>query len=80
MRSDSVQSDHKSVQEEAEEEAESSQEKKLPGDWNCSCNITDKTRTAPDFKYHDFKNLPWLMISKNSPQIHTSETSVFFVS
>lgn len=77
MRSDSVQSDHKSVQEEAEEEVESSQEKKLPGDWNCSCNITDQTGTAPDFKYCDFKNLPWLMISKNSSQIHKSETSVF---
>lgn len=34
MRSDSVQSDQKSVQEEAaEEEAESSQDKRLPGDW-----------------------------------------------
>lgn len=32
VRSDSVQSDHKSTQEEAEEEAESNQEKKLPGD------------------------------------------------
>lgn len=32
VRSDSVQSDHKSTQEEVEEEAESSQEKKLPGD------------------------------------------------
>lgn len=31
VRSDSVQSDHKSTQEEAEEEVESSQEKKLPG-------------------------------------------------
>lgn len=77
MRSDSVQSDHKSVQEEAEEETESSQEKKLPGYWNCSCNITDKTGTAPDFKYRDFKNLPWLMISKISLHIHKSETSVF---
>lgn len=34
MRSDSVQSDQKSVQEETEEETESSQEKKLPGDWS----------------------------------------------
>lgn len=32
VRSDSVQSDQKSVQEEMEEENESSQEKKLPGD------------------------------------------------
>ncbi len=33
VRSDSVQSDQKSVQEETEEEAESNLEKKLPGDF-----------------------------------------------
>lgn len=32
VRSDSVQSDQKSVQEEMEEETETSQDKKLPGD------------------------------------------------
>lgn len=36
-----------------------------------------RTSTAPDFEYRDFKNLPWLIVSENSSQIHNSETSVF---
>lgn len=49
VRSDSVQSDHKSTQEEAEEEAESSLDKKLPGDWLVGAVAV--ILSAPDFKY-----------------------------
>lgn len=43
VRSDSVQSDHKNAQEEVEEEAENSTEKKLPGDWVCTWNVSGHT-------------------------------------
>lgn len=73
MRSDSVQSDQKSVQEELEEEAESSQDKKLPGSLQ---HITGQTGTGPALSSVGFKTLLTFLVKKNAS---TTANSIQFL-